>query len=166
MRTNEQSRARHQPLLPLLHSSANAIHFLQVPQQAIAYQSVASYRRHNATTTQTPPIFAQPAVHVSSCRDSPHVRHCRPLVPAVLEVENRHSSYTLCFSCLACRVLLVLRQNPLTIRPACTDNMDDSPDRIGPEIKRKTTLADKGRGFVRAFTTKYVSCCFATPRTN
>lgn len=43
--------------------------------------------------------------------------------------------------------------------------MDDSPDRIGPETKRKTTLADKGRGFVRAFTTKYVSCCSAISST-
>ena len=32
--------------------------------------------------------------------------------------------------------------------------MDDSPDRIGPDTTRKQSFADKGRRFVKAFTTK------------
>jgi len=33
--------------------------------------------------------------------------------------------------------------------------MDDSPDRIGPDMAPKKTIAEKARGFMTAFTTKY-----------
>ena len=32
--------------------------------------------------------------------------------------------------------------------------MDDSPDRIGPDMSPKTTYADKGRHILRTLTTK------------
>ena len=32
--------------------------------------------------------------------------------------------------------------------------MDDSPDRIGPNVDRKRSFPDKIRGLIRAFTTK------------
>ena len=32
--------------------------------------------------------------------------------------------------------------------------MDDSPDRIGPDMSPKTTFSDKARGILRALTTK------------
>jgi hypothetical protein len=32
--------------------------------------------------------------------------------------------------------------------------MDDSPDRIGPDMSRKQKFSDKFRRFVKAFTTK------------
>ena len=35
--------------------------------------------------------------------------------------------------------------------------MDDSPDRIGPEMTPKEPFANKARRFAKAFTTKYVS---------
>ena len=50
----------------------------------------------------------------------------------------------------------------ITFKSAVSNlEMDDSPDRIGPDMAPKRSFADKAKGFGRAFTSKYVQACMA-----